>query len=84
MLDSLPASDKSFSRFLGEAPILPESAFKLLEDLCQLCGYENHTKDASDGDRITQGLGAVWSLLLGRPLYRQACLDIVLKVLLVQ
>ena len=84
MLDSLPASDKSFSRLFGEAPILPESAFKLLEDLCQLRGYENHKKDTSDGDRVTQGLGAVWSLYLGRPLYRQACLDIVLKVFFVQ
>ncbi|ONK62289.1 uncharacterized protein A4U43_C07F2370 [Asparagus officinalis] len=79
LLDSLPASDKSFSRLLGEAPSLTKSAFILLEDLCQLHGYENHTIDTSDGDRITQGLGALWGLILGRPLYRQICLDIALK-----
>ncbi|ONK67776.1 uncharacterized protein A4U43_C05F3650 [Asparagus officinalis] len=78
LLDSLPASDKSFSRLLGEAPFLTESAFKMLEDLCQSHGYENH-KDACDGDRVSQGLGALWSLILGRPVYRQTCLDIALK-----
>jgi hypothetical protein len=33
-----------------------------------------------DGDRVTQGLGTVWSLILGRPPLRHVCLDIVLKV----
>lgn len=80
MIDSLPASDKSFSRLLCDAPFLTESAIKLLEDLCQLQGYENYTRDDCDGDRITQGLGAIWSLVLGRPLCRQSCLDIALKV----
>lgn len=52
----------------------------LLEDLCHSHGYDRNGKDTFDGDRVTQGLGAVWSLILGRPLYRQACLDIALKV----
>lgn len=76
LLDSLPANDKSFSRLLGEVPYLPESVMKLLVDLCS----ENYLgKDGRDGDRVTQGLGAVWSLILGRPPNRQACLDIALK-----
>lgn len=33
-----------------------------------------------DGDRVTQGLGTVWNLILGRPPLRDLCLDIVLKV----
>ncbi|XP_020105683.1 uncharacterized protein LOC109722179 isoform X2 [Ananas comosus] len=79
LVDSFPASDKSFNRLLGEAPFLPDSVLKLLEDLCvNMHSREHHAKD-SDGDRITQGLGAVWSLILGRPLSRQACLNIALK-----
>ncbi|OVA07329.1 HEAT [Macleaya cordata] len=77
--DTLPASDKSFSRFLGEVPLLPGSALKLLEDLCCSDGFDNLGKDVHDGDRVTQGLGAVWSLILGRPLNRKACLDIAFK-----
>lgn len=77
MLDSLPANDKSFSRLLGEVPYLPESMMRLLVDLCS----ENYPGQyGRDGDRVTQGLGAVWSLILGRPPNRQACLDIALKV----
>lgn len=79
LLDSLPASDKSFSKLLGEAPYLPESTLKLLEDLCHSHGYGRLAKDSCDADRVTQGLGAVWSLILGRPPSRQACLDIALK-----
>ncbi|CAN4092268.1 unnamed protein product [Withania somnifera] len=76
LLDSLPANDKSFSRLLGEVPYLPESVMRLLVDLCS----ENYLgRDGCDGDRVTQGLGAVWSLILGRPPNRQACLDIALK-----
>ncbi|XP_055835748.1 uncharacterized protein LOC129904233 [Solanum dulcamara] len=76
LLDSLPANDKSFSRLLGEVPYLPESVMRLLVDLCS----ENYLgNDGRDGDRVTQGLGAVWSLILGRPPNRQACLDIALK-----
>lgn len=76
LLDSLPANDKSFSRLLGEVPYLPESVMRLLVDLCS----ENYLgNDGRDGDRVTQGLGVVWSLILGRPPNRQACLDIALK-----
>nr|GME14814.1 Symplekin like [Ipomoea batatas]GME21007.1 Symplekin like [Ipomoea batatas] len=76
LLDTLPATDKSFSRLLSEVPYLPESAMRLLVDLCS----ENYSgKDGRDGDRVTQGLGAVWGLILGRPPNRQACLDIALK-----
>ncbi|KAJ6798739.1 Uncharacterized protein M6B38_210740 [Iris pallida] len=78
LLDSLPASDKSFSKLLGEAPTLPESALKLLEDLCHLRGYDR-ANDIYDGDRVTQGLGAVWSIVLARPFYRKTCLNIALK-----
>ncbi|KAF6157886.1 hypothetical protein GIB67_015202 [Kingdonia uniflora] len=76
--DKLPASDKSFSRFLGEVPLLPDSALTLLEHLCYSEGFDNG-KGTRDSDRITQGLGAVWSLILARPLYREACLNIALK-----
>ena len=78
LLDALPATDKSFSRLLGEVPFLPDSAFKLLDNLCY--SDYHHGKDGRDGDRVTQGLGAVWSLILGRPQNRKACLDIALKV----
>ncbi|KAM6544172.1 hypothetical protein CsatB_008619 [Cannabis sativa] len=79
LLDSFPASDKSFSKLLGEVPVLPDSALKLLGDLCYADVTDQHGKDIRDVERVTQGLGAVWSLILGRPLYRQACLDIALK-----
>lgn len=80
MLDSLPATDKSFSKLLSEAPFLPDSSLKLLEDLCHSNGYEHNLGENREGDRVTQGLVAVWSLILGRPPYRQTCLDIALKV----
>lgn len=79
MLDTLPATDKLFSRLLGEIPLLPASTLELLDNLC-FSDYQ-HGKDGHDGDRVTQGLGAVWSLILGRPLNRQACLNIALKVI---
>ncbi|KAF3447440.1 hypothetical protein FNV43_RR12626 [Rhamnella rubrinervis] len=79
LLDSFPASDKSFSKLLGEVPILPDSILKLLDDLCYSDVTDKHGKDVRDVERVTQGLGAVWSLILGRPQYRQACLDIALK-----
>lgn len=79
LIDVLPASDKSFSKLLCDAPCLPESLFRFLEGLCMSQGNNQQTKD-SEGDRVTQGLGTVWSLILGRPPLRQACLDIVLKV----
>ncbi|GER40234.1 HEAT repeat-containing protein [Striga asiatica] len=76
LLSDLPASDKSFSRLLGEVPCIPDCVLGLLHDICT---RRHSGKDSRDGDRVTQGLGAVWSLILGRPLYRQACLDIALK-----
>uniref|UniRef100_A0A0E0JMS3 Symplekin n=1 Tax=Oryza punctata TaxID=4537 RepID=A0A0E0JMS3_ORYPU len=78
LIHSLPASDKSFSKFLCDAPYLPESMLKLLEDICVSQGNSQQTKE-SDGDRVTQGLGTVWSLILARPPLRQDCLDIALK-----
>lgn len=77
LLVDLPASNKSFSRLLGEVPFIPDSVLGLLDDMCT----KSHSgTDARDGDRVTQGLGAVWSLILSRPVVRQPCLDIVLKV----
>ncbi|VFQ92229.1 unnamed protein product [Cuscuta campestris] len=76
ILDTLPATDKSFGRLLSDVPYLPASVMRLLNDLCS----ENYLgKDGRDGDRVTQGLGAVWGLILGRPPNREACLDIALK-----
>ncbi|XP_068304402.1 uncharacterized protein [Pyrus communis] len=79
LLESFPASDKSFSRLLGEVPILPDSTLKLLDDLCYSDVIDQQGKDVRDIERVTQGLGAVWSLILGRPHYRQSFLDITLK-----
>ncbi|KAG8055767.1 hypothetical protein GUJ93_ZPchr0001g32367 [Zizania palustris] len=78
LIHSLPASDKSFSKFLCDAPYLPESMLKLLEGICVSQGNSQETKD-SDGDRVTQGLGTVWSLILARPPLREVTLDIALK-----
>lgn len=80
LLEFFPASDKSFSRLLGEVPLLPESALKVLDDLCYSGVIDHQGKVIRDIERVTQGLGAIWSLILGRPQYRQACLDIALKV----
>ncbi|KAH7524822.1 hypothetical protein FEM48_Zijuj06G0159900 [Ziziphus jujuba var. spinosa] len=79
LLDSFPASDKSFSKLLGEVPILPDSILRLLDDLCYSNVTDQHGKSIRDVERVTQGLGAVWSLILGRPQYRQDLLDIALK-----
>ncbi|CAM8883398.1 unnamed protein product [Rhodiola kirilowii] len=79
LLESLPASDKAFCRLLGEVPLLPDSTMKLLDDLCCSAIMDQSGIIARDGDRVTQGLGAVWSLILGRPPYREACLNIALK-----
>ncbi|XP_042062968.1 symplekin-like isoform X1 [Salvia splendens] len=76
LLVDLPASNKSFSRLLGEVPNIPDSVLGMLDDMCT----KSHSgADGRDGDRVTQGLGAVWSLILSRPFIRQACLDIALK-----
>ncbi|KAL2340050.1 hypothetical protein Fmac_007990 [Flemingia macrophylla] len=79
LLDSFPASDKSFSRLLGEVPFLPESSMKILNDLCYSDVIGHGGKIIRDIERVTQGLGAIWSLILGRPQNRQACLGIALK-----
>lgn len=77
--DSFPASDKSLSRLLGEAPYLPKSIFKLLECLC--CpGSSNKDGELQTGDRVTQGLSAIWSLILLRPPIRDVCLKVALQV----
>ncbi|GAA0152868.1 kinase [Lithospermum erythrorhizon] len=76
LLDALPATDKSLSRLLSEVPWLPDSVMRLLEDLCSQI---HSVKDGHDGDRVTQGLGAVWSLILARPHNREGLLDIALK-----
>ncbi|XP_057808155.1 uncharacterized protein LOC131022653 isoform X2 [Salvia miltiorrhiza] len=77
--DSFPASDKSLSRLLGEAPYLPKSVFEMLECLCSPSGGDSVEKELPGGDRVTQGLSAVWSLILLRPPIRDACLQIALK-----
>lgn len=79
MIDSLPASDKSFNKLLCDAPYLPESSFILLENLCMSEDNSQQLKDG-DGDRVAQGLGTVWSLILARPPLRHIFLDIALKV----
>lgn len=77
--DSFPASDKSLNRLLGEVPYLPNSIIKLLEFLCSP-GCSADDKELHGGDRVTQGLSIVWSLILLRPPIRDATLKIALKV----
>lgn len=74
--DTLPPTDKSLSKLLSEAPMIPDVALKWLESIC------NPTKgtDSVNGDRIFQGLSAVWILILLRPPIRRDCLEISLKV----
>lgn len=78
--DSFPASDKSLSRLLAEVPYLPKSVFKLLECLCSPGNSSKDEKELLSGDRVTQGLSAVWNLILLRPPIRDACLKIALQV----
>ncbi|XP_047333774.1 uncharacterized protein LOC124937540 isoform X2 [Impatiens glandulifera] len=77
--DSFPASDKSLSKLLCEAPHLPVSIFKLLECLCCPESINKDEKEVLGGDRVTQGLSLVWSLILLRPPIRDGCLKIVLQ-----
>ncbi|KAL0347437.1 UNVERIFIED_CONTAM: Symplekin [Sesamum calycinum] len=77
--DSFPASDKSLSRLLGEVPYLPKSIFEMLESLCSPGSSDNDDREMQGGDRVTQGLSTVWSLILTRPPIRDACLKIALK-----
>ncbi|XP_022977156.1 uncharacterized protein LOC111477314 isoform X1 [Cucurbita maxima] len=79
LLDAFPASDKSFSRLLGEVPVFPDSTLELLHNLCYCDITDNQGKDSPDIERVTQGLGTVWNLIVKRPHSRQACLDIALK-----
>jgi len=80
--DSFPASDKSLTRLLGEVPHLPESILKLLECLCSPENGHKDEKELHSGDRVTQGLSAVWSLILQRPSLRSVLLKIALQVCL--
>lgn len=77
--DSLPASDKSLSRLLGEVPSLPNSVLKLLECMCSPGNSDKTEKEIQGGDRVTQGLSTVWSLILLRPPFRDGCLKIALQ-----
>lgn len=79
--DTFPASDKSLGRLLAEVPYLPEGLLKLLETLCSPESNEKNDKDFHCGDRVTQGLSIVWSLILLRPSNRDRCLKIALQVL---
>ncbi|XVE97089.1 hypothetical protein REPUB_Repub02eG0280700 [Reevesia pubescens] len=77
--DSFPPSDKSLSKLLGEAPRLPKSVLNLLECLCSPGVSEKAEKESQSGDRVTQGLSTVWSLILLRPPIRDMCLKIALQ-----
>ncbi|XP_030481305.1 uncharacterized protein LOC115698245 isoform X1 [Cannabis sativa] len=77
--DSFPPSDKSLSRLLGDVPYLPNTVLKLLECLCSPEILDKTEKEIQSGDRVTQGLSTVWSLILLRPPFRDACLKIALK-----
>ncbi|CAA7398192.1 unnamed protein product [Spirodela intermedia] len=77
--DSFPASDKSLSRLLVEVPYLPKSVIKLLECMCSPESTEKDGRESQNGDRVTQGLSTVWSLILRRPSNRDICLKIALQ-----
>ncbi|KAG0503231.1 hypothetical protein HPP92_003303 [Vanilla planifolia] len=77
--DKFPASDKSLGRLLAEVPYLSEGVLNTLECLCSPQSKEKQERDFPGGDRITQGLSAVWSLILLRPSSRDRCLQIVLQ-----
>ncbi|TQD87819.1 hypothetical protein C1H46_026671 [Malus baccata] len=77
--DSFPPSDKSLSRWLGEVPYLPDSVLKLLECMCSPGNCGKTEKETQGGDRVTQGLSIVWSLILLRPPLRDPCLKIALQ-----
>ncbi|XP_020578838.1 uncharacterized protein LOC110023662 isoform X2 [Phalaenopsis equestris] len=77
--DTFSASDKSLGRLLAEVPYLPEGVLRMLECLCSPESKEKLDTDFQNGDRVTQGLSAVWSLILLRPSSRDRCLQIVLQ-----
>ncbi|XP_057458504.1 uncharacterized protein LOC130749200 isoform X2 [Lotus japonicus] len=79
--DSFPPSDKSLSKLLGESPYLPKSVLKILENMCSPGNGDKVEKESLsfNADRVTQGLSAVWSLILLRPPIRDTCLKIALQ-----
>ncbi|WVZ16938.1 hypothetical protein V8G54_009920 [Vigna mungo] len=79
--DSFPPSDKSLSKLLGESPYLPKSVLKILENMCSPGNGDRGEKELQslNADRVTQGLSAVWSLILLRPPIRDTCLQIALQ-----
>ncbi|KAF0908600.1 hypothetical protein E2562_026648 [Oryza meyeriana var. granulata] len=77
--DMFPASDKSLGKLLCEIPYLPEGVLKLLEGLCSPGSNGKQDKDQQSGDRVTQGLSAVWNLIMLRPSNRDRCLEIALQ-----
>lgn len=79
--DTFPASDKSLGRLLCEVPYLPEGILKLLEGLCSPKSNVRQDRESQSGDRVTQGLSAVWNLIVQRPSNRDRCLLIALQVL---
>jgi symplekin len=74
--DKISAGDKSLSRLLGEAPVVPMTTLKLVEELCNPASGV----DSSKGEHVTAGLTALWSLILQRPPTRDTCLKMALKV----
>ncbi|KAE8666744.1 hypothetical protein F3Y22_tig00112491pilonHSYRG00173 [Hibiscus syriacus] len=58
--------NKPFSILLGEVPFLLDSALKLLRYLCYSNVFDATGKEVCDVERVTQGLGVVWNLILGR------------------
>ncbi|XP_021744745.1 uncharacterized protein LOC110710718 isoform X2 [Chenopodium quinoa] len=77
--DSFPPSDKSLSCLFSEVPYLPKSSLKLLECLCSPEIGDKDEKELHNGDRVTQGLSAVWSLIMLRPTLRDVLLKIALQ-----
>ncbi|KAE9600841.1 hypothetical protein Lal_00011244 [Lupinus albus] len=79
--DSFPPSDKSLSKLLGDSPYLPKSVLRILEDMCSPGNGDKVEKELHtvNADRVTQGLSAVWSLILMRPPIRDTCLKIALQ-----
>lgn len=76
MRDKISAGDKSLSRLLGEAPVVPMTTLKLVEELCNPA----NGADSSKSEHVTAGLTALWSLILQRPPTRDTCLKMALKV----
>jgi symplekin len=69
------------SKLLSEAPDLPLAALDLLQALCNPGSGKKDELESPVTERITQGLSAVWSLILLRPPIRSVCLDIALQVI---